>query len=227
VNILIIPAAGSGTRFGSAKPKQYLPLAGVPILARTVAVAEQCPSIDTIVIAADAQFHQAITAMIAEHDIQKPLVLVEGGSERQHSIFRALHTPEAQQADLIAIHDAVRPFITPNFVESLVAAARTHGAVVPGLMPKETVKEVDAAGSVQTTHNRSALRLIQTPQVFQREILWRAYCKAQEQHFLGTDDASVVEFAGYTVKVMEGLEANIKITTPADWTFAETLLQHR
>lgn len=225
MNILIIPAAGSGTRFGSAMPKQYLPLAGIPILARTVAIVEQCPSIDVVVIAADAQFHQPISTMIAEHGIQKPMVLVEGGSERQHSIFRALQTAEAQRADLIAIHDAVRPFITPNFVEMLVAAADEHGAVVPGLMPKETVKEVDAAGSVRTTHNRNALRLIQTPQVFQREIVWQAYCKAQEQGFLGTDDASVVEFAGHTVKVVEGLEANIKITTPADWTFAETLLQ--
>jgi 2-C-methyl-D-erythritol 4-phosphate cytidylyltransferase len=230
VTTVIIPAAGSGTRFGASTPKQFLPLDGIPILIRTVLVFERTRAIDAIVIAASPDYHPALKEWCAEYRITKCTTIVAGGVERQDSIVNALHTDVASQSDIILVHDAVRPFITPAFVTNIVETAQEHGSVIPGLPPKETVKEVNNAELGMTnvvlhTHNRPALRLIQTPQAFMRATLVHAYQTAQQQGFRGTDDASVVEFAGGEVRVVAGLEENIKITTPMDWVVAEVLIR--
>lgn len=222
---VIIPAAGSGTRFGAPQPKQFISLAGVPILVHTLQVIEQTAAVQSIIIAATANFHAVITELAQEYGLTKIAALVEGGKERQDSIFNALQASICADSDVVLVHDAVRPFITPDFVQTIVEAAWEYGAAIPGLMPKETVKECDETGIVRTTHERSRLRAIQTPQGFRREILVEAYNKARQQGFLGTDDASVVEYAGFPVCVIAGHEENIKITTPLDFRWAEFLLQ--
>lgn len=228
---LIVPAAGSGTRFGAALPKQFVSLLDVPIIVRTLQVFEQTPSIDTVVIAASPDFHDHITELKQTFRLEKIAAVVEGGKERQHSILNALQTPVCAASDIVLVHDAVRPMITPAFVTRIVEAASLHGSAIPGLVPKETIKECDILpnspdnAAVVKTHERSRLRAIQTPQGFRREILLEAYQKAHEQCFVGTDDASVVEFAGFPVVVVPGMEENIKITTPLDFRWAEWLLQ--
>ncbi|MCU0425966.1 MAG: 2-C-methyl-D-erythritol 4-phosphate cytidylyltransferase [Candidatus Kapabacteria bacterium] len=226
---VILPAAGTGTRFGAALPKQFVPLLDVPIIVRTLQIFEQTPAIDAVVIAASPDFHDHITALKEQFHLQKIVAVVEGGKERQDSILNALKTSVCAASDIVLVHDAVRPMITPEFIATIVEAAAIHGAAVPGLVPKETIKEcrVEAEGgvTVQTTHERSRLRAIQTPQGFRRELLLAAYHKAHESGFLGTDDASVVEFAGFSVAVVPGLEENIKITTPLDFRWAEWLLR--
>lgn len=218
---VIIPAAGSGTRFGASQPKQFLDLVGIPILVRTLLVFEQTPCIQNIVIAASADFHLHIKELCDEYGISKCAVICEGGTERQHSINNALQTAPILSSEITLVHDAVRPFITPDFVARLVDAANSYGAAVPGLSPKDTIKEINADGSVRVTHQRQNLRAIQTPQAFRYAVLNESYKYAQRQGFVGTDDASVVEFAGGTVHVIDGIEENIKITTPIDFFYAE------
>jgi len=222
---VIIPAAGSGTRFGSALPKQFIPLLGVPILVRTLQVFERTSAVQHIVLAASPDFHPLISELVEEYGVTKIAAIVQGGNERQDSIFNALQTSVCAASDVVLVHDAVRPFITPDFIHAIIESAWEQGAVVPGLVPKETIKECDEAGLVQTTHERSRLRAIQTPQGFRREVLTQAHTKAQQQSFLGTDDASVVEFAGFPVHIIAGEEKNIKITTPLDFLWAELLYQ--
>lgn len=224
---VIIPAAGSGKRFGGMLPKQFVTLAGMPVLARTLAAFGQADCVQTIVVAAHPDYTAAVRSMAGEYGIAKLRACVAGGEERQHSIMNALDVREVAACDVVLVHDAVRPFVDEEFICSVVDAARRYGAAVPGLAPKDTVKEVDAAGRVVRTHERAMLRAVQTPQGFDRQLLREAYRKASRDGFLGTDDASVVEHAGHTVHVVDGREDNIKITTPLDMRLAELLLRER
>lgn len=222
---VIIPAAGSGTRFGAERPKQFIPLLGIPILVRTLQAFEATDAVQNIVIAASPRFHASIAELAHKYRLTKIAGIVEGGKERQDSIFNALQTSISAASDVILVHDAVRPFVTPGFIQTIINSAWEHGAAIPGLTPKETIKECTEAGLVAITHERSRLRAIQTPQGFRREVLVSAYHKARQHGFLGTDDASVVECAGFPVQVIAGEEKNIKITTPLDFAWAEFLLR--
>lgn len=224
---VILPAAGSGKRFGGELPKQFIELAGKPILVHTLLAFERCAAVDAIAIAAHPSYIDEVWEFVQHYGISKVAACVEGGSERQHSIMRALATPAVQHSDIVLVHDAVRPFVECAFITALVEAAQHYRAVVPGLPPKETIKEVDAGGTVLHTHDRSMLRAVQTPQGFRRDVLQHAYEYAHANNFLGTDDASVVEYAGYAVHVTQGREENIKITTPFDMLIAELLVQQR
>lgn len=226
---VIIPAAGRGKRFGTPfgapLPKQFLDLAGTPILVRTLTVFQETPCVESIILAASLDFHAHIYELCTAHSVTKLAAVVEGGTERQDSIFNALQVAPVQTSDVVLVHDAVRPFISPDFVKNIVEAAYRLGAAVPGLVPKDTIKEVRDDGCVAATPQRSRLRAIQTPQGFRRELITEAYRKARKHGFLGTDDASVVEFAGGTVHIVAGLEENIKITTPLDFALAELLVK--
>lgn len=222
--VVIIPAGGTGTRFGGTLPKQYQMLGSTPLYIHALRVFDECPSITRIVMAINTEYGSMIREQIAMHHIECPVTLVEGGSERQFSIANALTHDVVQSADVVLVHDAVRPFISRSFIEHLIQQARIYPAVVPGLVPKETIKEVNDTMNVLRTPDRARLRSIQTPQVFHRTILQDAYILAQSNNFIGTDDASVVEFAGCPVHITAGLEHNIKITTPMDMAFATALM---
>lgn len=222
--IVIIPAAGSGTRFGGDLPKQYLELDGVPIIVRTVRTMLDHPSVKRVLI--------AVSASMLEHaqQLMQPfgerVVVLVGGSERQHSIARCLEDPACAQADLIMVHDAVRPFADIALLNRVAEAATTHGAAVPAIPVSDTIKRVDDRGGIVSTLPRAELRAIQTPQAFLRDVVVRAYAVASANGTVGTDDASLVEAFGGNVVTVPGSVTNIKITTPIDLAIAHLLLQH-
>jgi 2-C-methyl-D-erythritol 4-phosphate cytidylyltransferase len=223
--VAVIPAGGSGVRFGGEIPKQYLPLRGLPIIARTLRALEECAAISAIVVAVAPERRKIIRQYAGDYAITKLTDVVEGGKERQHSIMNALGSEVCRNAEFIAVHDAVRPFAAARLIEDVLAAARLHGAAAPGLVPKDTIKQCDTGGFAQTTPPRERLRAVQTPQIFRRDILLAAYNRANAENILGTDDASLVEYAGFPVKIVEGDEKNFKITTPLDFQWAEFLLE--
>lgn len=223
---VIIPAAGSGTRFGGAMPKQYLPLRAMPILVRTIGVFAQIPEINAILVAVSDGMSE-YASQIIEDFYPRRVILISGGNERQESIYNAVQHPALENADIILVHDAVRPFVSTRLVRSVIDAAREHGAAIPALSPKETIKQLTRDGFVEQTYNRSLLGSVQTPQGFQRQLLIDAHREAMLDSFSGTDDASLVEYIGSPVKVVQGEEDNIKITTQRDFQLADIILGQR
>jgi 2-C-methyl-D-erythritol 4-phosphate cytidylyltransferase len=222
--IAIIPSAGIGKRYSAEIPKQYTELAGIPVIICTLQNFEKCDEIDAVVLSINNDWREFLKDAFKKYNITKVVEMVEGGAERQDSIFNAFATAAFKSAEIVLVHDAVRPFANPQLLKNVVAAAREFGAGVPALTPKETIKEIDENGNVLKTHERRFLKSVQTPQGFKKEMLLKSYEKARAKNFLGTDDASVVEFAGFPVKIIEGIEENIKLTTPMDKTFAEFLI---
>lgn len=217
---VIIPAAGSGSRSGQSIPKQYVELAGAPVLAHTLRAFSRFPECTEIIVAIDEEW-RTVAERCAEG---LPNVrFITGGAERQHSIANALATL-AGAPDLVLVHDAARPCVSRALVERVIAKALEHGAAIPALPINETVKRVDADGVIAQTVPRASLHAAQTPQGFERELLRRAYNHAAATGITATDDSSLVEALGHAVHVVDGEPANIKITVPDDFTRAEQCL---
>ena len=223
---VIIPAAGTGTRFGGNMPKQFMPLQEIPLIIRTVGMFASLPEIGAIVIAVSDEMKEFAEAMMNEY-YPKRVHFTSGGTERQNSIYNALQHGSLEHADIVLVHDAVRPFFTATLVREVIEATRQHGAAIPALTPKETIKKFTRDGFVEQTYNRSQLGSVQTPQGFEKELLIDAYREAMLDKFIGTDDASVVEYLGSPVFVVRGEEDNIKITTRRDMQLAELILKDR
>lgn len=226
--VAIIPAAGSGVRFGAKTPKQFEMLGGVPILVHTLRVFDAAPEVHAIVLAVRKDDRQRVIDLLSDYEITSDTAIVEGGSERQHSIYNALRAEVAENADIVLVHDGVRPLATAELIARVIREVQEFGAVAPGLPVKDTLKMIDENSVAIETLDRSRIMAIQTPQGFCRNILVQAYEKAREEGFLGTDDAVVVERAGYNVRITAGLQENVKITTPSDLVVAEMLMaRHR
>ncbi|MDT8902729.1 2-C-methyl-D-erythritol 4-phosphate cytidylyltransferase [Anaeroselena agilis] len=219
----VVAAAGSGRRMGKEMNKVFLPLAGRPILARSVAAVAACPEVaDLVVVVAPGEEEQA-AALIAPLALAKPWRVVAGGAERQHSVANALAAmPDA--ADIILIHDGARPLVDAETISAAIAAAREHGAAGVAVPVKDTIKTVDESGCVAATPDRSTLWAIQTPQVFAASLLREAYALAAAAGVVATDDAALVERLGQKVRIVPGSYRNIKITTPEDMVMAQALL---
>ena len=217
---VIIPAAGSGRRMGGGTAKQFLPLRGEPVLVRTVRLFSRCALVDEIIIAAlDVDATRALVG-----GMPKVTRIVPGGAERQDSVWAALQAVHSRPR-IVAVHDAARPLLTPDVLEGVLRAAATHPAQVVAVPVQDTIKQVGPDGVVVATPDRSTLWAVQTPQVFWADVLVRAYRRAAEDGFRGTDDASLVERTGVPVRVYRGHPSNIKLTTPADFRVAEALLE--
>lgn len=223
--IAIIPSAGVGKRYGTEIPKQYTELAGIPVIIHTLKNFEKCEEIDGIILSINNDWRGFLKESLKKWGITKVTEMVEGGAERQDSIFNAFKNQAFKNAEIVLVHDAVRPFASVELLKNVIAAAREFGAAVPAMSLKETIKEIDENNFVVKTHERKFLKSVQTPQGFTKEILLKSYEKAAMENFIGTDDASVVEFAGFEVKIIDGIEENIKLTTPMDRKFAEFYLQ--
>jgi len=222
--IAVILAAGKGLRMGGEIPKQYMELEGRPVLAHTLAAFDNSPSIDTLVIVSnDAQ--QVREKVLVPFPVSKPVFFVQGGQERQHSVYNALKFIE--DCEIVAIHDGVRPLIASDVIEKSIAAARLYGACAVGMPCKDTVKEIDENGFAVHTPDRSRIWIIQTPQTFNFALLKSAYEKAERDGYLGTDDSSLVERTGHPVRLIEGGYHNIKITTREDLWFASNFLRYK
>jgi 2-C-methyl-D-erythritol 4-phosphate cytidylyltransferase/2-C-methyl-D-erythritol 2,4-cyclodiphosphate synthase len=207
---------------GGNAPKQFLPLGGRPILDRTIASIAASPRIDGIVLVLPTMLSG--DAKAAYRGRPKVLDVVDGGAERQDSVRNALAAVTGE-AEVILVHDAVRPFVSADLLARCIDLAEEHGAVVPVVPVRETVKEWDRNARTLSTVDRSPLVRAQTPQAFRAGVLRDAYVKAEAEGRAGTDDASLVEAAGYPVIPIPGEEANIKITVPEELRMAEGLLR--
>ena len=220
--VAIVVAGGAGMRMGGNVPKQFLLLGGRPIVDRTISALAASPQIDGILLALPP--HLSGDAKASYRGRPKVLQVVDGGAERQDSVRIALAAVPGE-AEVILVHDAVRPFVSHDLLARCVELAREHGAVVPVVPVRETVKEWDRKGRTLSTVERSLLYRAQTPQAFRAGILREAYEKADAAGRRGTDDASIVEAAGYPVTPIPGEESNIKITIPEELRMAEGLLR--
>jgi len=224
VTYAIVPAGGHGARMGSRRPKQYLRLGQAPILVATLNALARARSIAGIVVAVPEAHVAATRRLLARARVPKILDVVAGGADRQESVWRGLQrVPD--HARIVIVHDAVRPFITPELVERVRAAA-AGGAATCGMPVRDTVKRV-AQGAVSSTVEREGLWLTQTPQAFARALLWEAHDKARRDGFAGTDDAVLVERLGMPVAMVTGLAQNLKITTPEDLRTARAWVRPR
>lgn len=212
--VAVVPAGGAGARMGGSRPKQYLTLGGAPILVHTLRALARCRSLDGLVVAAPADRVEETRALLARFRVPRLLAVIAGGEERQDSVRLGLEAVPPEAA-WVVVHDAVRPFITPEIVERVLAAARVPGAATCGWPVRETVKRVRDR-VVETTLPREGLWLTQTPQAFRRALLAEAHDKAARDGYRATDDAMLIERLGGRVSMVEGLPQNLKITTPDD-----------
>ncbi|MBN1291536.1 MAG: 2-C-methyl-D-erythritol 4-phosphate cytidylyltransferase [Candidatus Latescibacteria bacterium] len=220
----VIVAGGQGLRMGTAVPKQLLKLNGITILERTLIPFTQCPEIKSIVIvAAEAIIEHIKTSISQQLFNSKEVHIVQGGIERQSSVWNGILAVE-NTADIIVIHDAVRPFITAQLITDSITGAEVYGSVSVMRPIMETVKIVKDDTVIETP-DRSTLRITQTPQAFRKNLIIQAHKKAIEDGYIGTDDCMLVERLGYPVHVIEGNDINIKITTPTDLEIAKAILK--
>jgi len=204
----IIAAGGSGTRLGASTPKQLLDVGGQSMLARSIGAFDAHPRVSEIIVVLPAS---AIGEPIAS---SKPTHVVAGGSRRQDSVANGF-ARVAVHADVVLVHDAARPFVSADLIDRTIDAAATHGAVIPALEARDTVKRVQA-GCIVETIPRETIVLAQTPQGFRRDVLARAIAGGSAADSVATDEAMLAERAGHAVHVVSGDPANVKITTQAD-----------
>ena len=216
----VIVAAGSASRMGGID-KVMAVLGGEPMIARTVRAFQQCGAIADIVIVTRPDLIRPISALCAQMD--KVRMVVAGGQSRQESVALGLNAlPKG--VELAAVHDGARPLITDAVIDRTVRAANSYGAAAPAVPVKDTIKVV-RGGLVTDTPDRASLQAVQTPQVFDFDLLRGALKKAAEDAAAVTDDCSAVERLGMAVKIVEGDERNLKVTTPMDLKIAEMLLE--
>ncbi|MDW7739569.1 MAG: 2-C-methyl-D-erythritol 4-phosphate cytidylyltransferase [Bacillota bacterium] len=220
----IIAAAGEGLRMGSSTRKQYLLLEGVPVIVYSVKLFLGHPAVKEIIIVVPPGEKDAVKALIRTYYSSGQYILVEGGETRQESISLGLEAVSID-IDLVAVHDAARPLATADLLNRLVEAAAEKGAVVPVISLNDTAKEIDPSGYIISTPDREKLRLVQTPQVFRREILVNAYQEASRKGHMATDDASLVELSGAKVLTILGEVNNLKLTSPRDLELAAILMR--
>lgn len=232
--IVIIPAAGLGTRMAAAAKdkkraasKQFTELAGTPILIHTLRKFSSVPQVSAICIAlrqTEMDEFRSRLQSYAQDVLKKKIQLVQGGEHRQESVANALAAISAENDDIILVHDAVRPFVTQQIIQEVIEAAQKYGAAIAGMPAVDTVKQVERTSEgalITATVPRERVVLAQTPQGFRYHILKKAFDEAATDGFLGTDEASLVERSGKEVAVVMGSSRNMKITTPADMELAE------
>lgn len=217
----IIVAAGSSSRMGGID-KLFADLGGMPLLARTISAFETSPLIDKIILVVNEANMERCWKMVRDYGFRKVIELVPGGARRQDSVQQGL--AQVTDADWVLIHDGVRPFVDGTLIAAGLEAAREHGAAIPAVPVKDTIKVVNNDRLVRNTPNRDTLWAAQTPQVFRTELIISAYKDAFGDV---TDDAMILERLGHPVKVYQGSYDNIKITTPEDLDIAQYILKRR
>ncbi|GAE26007.1 2-C-methyl-D-erythritol 4-phosphate cytidylyltransferase [Halalkalibacter wakoensis JCM 9140] len=221
---VVLPAAGQGKRMRAGKNKQFLELRGEPLIVHTIRQFELDPWCKQVILVANGQEIQAMKELAKTFQLSKVTSVVEGGEERQYSVKNGIDS--LKDDSIVLVHDGARPFITIDVIHRLVEKAKEIGAVTVAVPVKDTIKKVTSQKVVKTL-NREELWSIQTPQAFKLAVIKEAHQKAEEAKMLGTDDASLVEWNGHVVGIVEGEYQNIKITTPDDMLFAEAILKER
>ena len=210
----IVPAGGSGTRMGGTVPKQFQSLNGKPILYHTIKTLQNCKTISEIILVVpEKEYETANTDWLGKLEIVKKVVI--GGEKRQDSVYNGF-CEVSQDSEIVLVHDGVRPFLSQKMIANSIDAAREYGAAITAIPVHDTIKRVDTSGLVSQTIDREGLWRVQTPQAFRYSLLLDAFNKAKSENFYGTDEGALIEHLGEPVKIVEGLEQNIKITTPED-----------
>ncbi|MEG1582523.1 MAG: 2-C-methyl-D-erythritol 4-phosphate cytidylyltransferase [Cetobacterium sp.] len=214
---LVVAAAGVGKRMGLGYPKQFLEIDGKPLFLKVLEVAEKTDLVKNIIVVTGEESVEYVESECLRNQIFKVSKVISGGSERQYSIEKAL--AHCSNDSIIAVQDGVRPFLKESYffeaLKILKSDIKIDGVVV-GVPLKDTIKKIDSDGFVVETPKRSEFIAVHTPQIFRGDILKKAYSKATEDNFLGTDDSSLVERIGGKIKVLLGSYDNIKITTVED-----------
>lgn len=230
MNAAIIVAGGTGERSGLEGGKQLAPLAGRPVLYHTLVAFAECPAVDAIVVVVHPERIEEFRAVVVTPlDSPKVIAVTRGGDSRQESVARGLALVPAD-ADVIAVHDGARPLVTPTLITEAMGALAADDAldgVIVGHPSYDTLKLVGAQDRITGTLDRSTVWAAQTPQVFRASILRHAYASAEADGFKATDDASLVEHVGGSIKMLVGPRDNIKVTVPEDMIVVERLLQAR
>jgi 2-C-methyl-D-erythritol 4-phosphate cytidylyltransferase len=225
----ILPAAGMGTRMGGETPKQFLELDGSPILLHTLRRLASCELITDIILAARTDEIERLEQRVKGEKLRQPVRVVKGGATRQESVAAALEYV-SDDTELVAVHDAVRPFVTREQIARIIEEARKCGAAILGTPAMDTVKEVkrgslpEDVALITGTIPRERVVLAQTPQVFRTKLLKEAFAKAIADQVNTSDEAGLIERLGHEVHVVHGTESNIKITKPADMELARFYL---
>jgi 2-C-methyl-D-erythritol 4-phosphate cytidylyltransferase len=234
--IVIIPAAGLGTRMSAAtaghksKTKQFYELQGTPILIHTLRKFANNNRIDEIAVALRKNEATGFLKQVEAEGFKKPIRVVEGGEHRQDSVANALASLDAAPDDIVLVHDAVRPFVEDETIAGVIEAVKKYDAAIAGIPAVDTVKQVDRTADgavVLATVPRERMVMAQTPQGFRFGLLKKVFDEAAADGFLGTDEASLIERAGGAVHVVMGSPRNLKITTPGDLELAEFFLSQQ
>ena len=227
VAVAVVVAGGSGSRFGTAVPKQFLPLAGRPLLVHTLERFLDSESIGRVLLVLPRERFDESLAVMAPYLEGRRVEAVPGGATRQDSVWEGLLRVGAEADPLVAVHDGARPLVSAELIAGVVAAAadEPEGGAIAAVPVVETLKRVSTSGLVEDTVDRERFFRAQTPQCFRLSLLRRAYESAREASFLGTDESALVERLGATVRVVPGSEHNLKVTSAEDLARVELYLR--
>lgn len=224
---VIIVAAGKGRRMGRNYNKQYILLEEKPILAHTIEVFESSSYIDEIILVVGKNEVNLVQENIVEkYSFKKIVSIVEGGAERQDSVYNGLQEVSSD-CSIVLVHDGARPFLRNEIIEEGIQVAKKSDACIVAVPVKDTIKVINENMEVVETPNRETLWAVQTPQIFKYTLLQEAYKKAKVSKLKVTDDAMLVESLGYPIKIIQGDYENIKITTPEDLILGQGILEKR
>jgi 2-C-methyl-D-erythritol 4-phosphate cytidylyltransferase len=228
--VAIVPAAGLGTRMGADQPKQFLELGGVPLIIFTLRRLAACPLITEFLISTRVDDVMSLQDKVSKAGLGRPTRVIHGGDTRQQSVANALAQVDPA-VEIVLVHDAVRPFVTPKQVERVISEARARGGAILGIPAIDTVKEVKRASLpedvalISATIPRERIVLAQTPQAFSLALIREAFKKAAEDGVTASDEAALVERIGREVFVVHGSDRNLKITRPSDMELAHFYLE--
>lgn len=225
-NIAIVLAAGKGKRMGTEIPKQFLHIDGKPVLYYSLKAFQECDDIHEIILVIGEEYQEYCQKeIIVPYNLSKVTRMVEGGAERYDSVYAGLKA--CTNCKYVFIHDGARPFLTDDILQRCIESVHEYKACVAGMPVKDTIKIADERNNIETTPSRDRVWMIQTPQVFDYDLIYSAYTKMSKSNVQGiTDDAMVVEtFENHKVKLVVGSYENIKITTPEDIKIAQILVK--
>ncbi len=223
---LLIPAAGSGRRMGSERNKLLLDLLGKPLIAWTLLAAEASHTLEWIGIIGQSIDWEDLKAIVHSLNLTKPVQFIQGGTTRQESVYNGLQALPAT-AEHVLIHDGARCLVTPNLFDRCAEALQFCDGFIAAVPVKDTIKVVNAAGTIESTPDRSQLWAAQTPQGFSVPLLKQCHEAGRKNGWEVTDDAALFEQCGRSVRIVEGEETNLKVTTPVDLAIAEFILRQR
>lgn len=220
----IIPSGGESKRFGGEIPKQYFNINGKEIIVYTLEVFQNCELIDEIIIAAKTEYFALLHELKEKYNLNKISKIVEGGKERQDSVFNALSSIAAEENDFVAVHDAARPLLSNQILLTALNAAEKFDSIVTALKARDTL--IKGKETVEEFLNRNEIYYAQTPQIFRYNILSDAMKKAYKENLTGTDESMIVKNAGYDVKIVDGDLRNFKITNSSDIDLFKSIISN-